>query len=338
MSRATSPQTVTDPAEWYVERSGNPPAGPLTLEQVHEGFLNGEYAAKDRVTSTVTQGRFLTVKEASEAFQRRTATGSIHLPPRPSTEITGFIERDNVPRPPDAADPTASLYELVQTIKEKKPAPKPVAEIRGAPEPEGFRVPGPVWLVTSITLILGVAVWVLAALLNHVRQPATPVAGQTPATPQTAAPNVNPTALTPRPASTVTPTLRTQATQPAPVVRTPARPTLTPNAFTTRTPPPPAPSDRDRERERAEREREEKEREEKERDDRDWWRARDERNQPIVRDRFGEEENPEPNGAARRMVPGTEPGTPNLRGGAPGPDGGNNGHEDRDAPREADYR
>ena len=312
---------VLDPAVWYVERVGQPPLGPCTLEQIHEGFLSGEYAAKDRVTSNQDRGRFLTVKEASEAFQRRTATGSIHLPPRPSAEVTGFIERDEVPRPPDAADPAASLYELVQTMKEKKPAPRPVAEVRGAPEPEGFRVPGQAWLIASISLVLGLSIWVLATMVSKSRQ-VTPLAN----TPAQTAPANSPIRPATTPAATtsastpsfgaVKPSGVTVTSPSKPVVTAPARPAVSPfaNALNSaRTPPPPPPSDRDRERERAEKEREKKEREERERDERDWWRARDERNQPIAKDRFGEEEDTRRDDGRARWTPGSDPGTPNLR-------------------------
>lgn len=302
----------SDSAIWFVELNGQR-NGPMSLERIADAFHSGQLQSRQKVTSEeLPPGKWMTVEEAAQLYQRRTGTGTIQLPPRPPEVVQANSDSPVLTDSPTKnrdSDPATSLFEVLQSVKERRPA-LPRAQVVSDPSASATfgtrrKVPGQAWLILTLTLVLGGSVWAIATFLKKTGE-ALPVA-QAPSSAQTA---TQPGNL--RPASA--PAGVTAIAIKAPV---PPAPKFTPKPFTPATRPnaprftftPPARSnsddrdsrDNDRDREREERDREERdarERDERDRDPRDW-RARD-GNDPVMSDSYG-------------GIPGTDPQGPNLR-------------------------
>lgn len=242
------------------------------------------------------------------------STGNIQLPPRPAEKAaTGEVSVDR------REDPVQGLFDVLQSAKERKTAPRhvPSQASDSGKARNASRIPGHVWLGLAVALVLGGTVFVFAKLMQHTggmagnvastEKPAAPARVETikAATPTTAsAPAAAPAAKAALPV-----TFKPQAPAPTSVQTRPAVPRF---SF--------AQAKQDQEaREKAERERTEREREERERDEkeRDYWRAKDDRGEPLQADRHEPAARPT-EAVSGGWQPAPPPGPPPAQGQAPG--------------------
>ncbi len=153
-------------AEWYVE-IGNRKAGPYTPDQIKGLLEDQEVRPHDRVTSDRLDGEWISVQELLAAYDEAVKRSqSFQAPPRPSeiekTPVLG-IQLHN------SQDLAQNLFDALRVAKEKKVSSKmtpvspqewgTVAQRRGL-------VPPQVWLILTLTVILGVSVYGIMKVLN----------------------------------------------------------------------------------------------------------------------------------------------------------------------------
>ncbi|MCM2279432.1 MAG: DUF4339 domain-containing protein [Oligoflexia bacterium] len=149
---------------WHVEAEGRK-SGPYTLDKIQELFVAGKLRPKDRVTAPHLGNRWITVQEASEAYLRRTATGTISLPPRP-TEAPAAVQ----PKQP-GADPVLGLFDVIQHAKSRQAISRPSLDsIKGATVGRKSRIPGQAWLILSVTAVLAVSIGIVYRLIRKSAQ------------------------------------------------------------------------------------------------------------------------------------------------------------------------
>jgi hypothetical protein len=112
-----------DASDWYIEVNGKK-VGPFTLDQIQGFFQDGEIRAYHQVTSKQLGGQWISVEELIQ-----TQTPPAVIPEVERTQLTG-INFQPPPRPEispsepieDKVDPTMSLFNALQVVREKRAA------------------------------------------------------------------------------------------------------------------------------------------------------------------------------------------------------------------------
>ena len=159
-------------AEWFLDLNGKK-AGPYSVEQVQALVQEGEVHGQTRATSDRLNQEWITVAELIVAFEAAvknsdTSPPSVHHqpPPRPKENL------ETVSVVPTSSgnfnDATQGLFDALQSAKERKAAakltPAPQEEWGSLQRPQR-KIPGQLWMIVALTLVLGAAVYGTLKLL-----------------------------------------------------------------------------------------------------------------------------------------------------------------------------
>ena len=160
-------------AEWFLDLNGKK-AGPYTVEQVQALVQEGEVHGQIRATSERLNQEWITVAELIVAFEAAVkgsdATGpSTHSqpPPRP-TENLETVTVIATSSGGSFNDATQGLFDALQSAKERKAAaklaPAPQEEWGSLQRPQR-KIPGQLWMIVALVLVLGTAIYGTMKLL-----------------------------------------------------------------------------------------------------------------------------------------------------------------------------
>lgn len=177
MTQDATFSTKTDSPVWYLAIEGKA-TGPFSLDQLYDRYERGEIKPDQMLTAPPLGGKWIAAQEVMRSYLKRTSTGSIQLPPRPMEVVTQSSTHSPSLQEPD---PVVDLFDVLQNVRERKTVKSPVSPEHGmtgavsGPRPK-LRVPGQVWLILSISLVLGLGAWFTMTLLK--RAPDVETAGQ----------------------------------------------------------------------------------------------------------------------------------------------------------------